>query len=136
MNSRIPRIIFFGLLTLVAFSELLFSNIGTLTGNMTSVATMLGLTLEQERIRLLILIALDAIAGIGAVIAVIGLLRRNGLLAVGARICAIGFVAYGLYQLFAALTQLGAAVRGPVMGAGGTYLLVGIVAWFVGRRAA
>lgn len=136
MQMRYGALVLFVLLALIAFSELIFSNLGTLNGDIAGVAQMLGLTLQQERTRLLILIALDAIAGVGAVLAVVGLLMRNRLIAYGASLCAMGFFAYGVYQIFAALTQLGANVRVPVAVAGAMYLLLGVAAWLVGRRAA
>jgi hypothetical protein len=137
MKSRIPHIIFFGLLALIALSELFFSNLGTLNGDIAGVANMLGLTVQQERTRLLILIALDAIAGIGALIAVLGAARPSSanLFQYGASMCALGFVAYGIYQFFAALTQLGDAVRVPVTIVGVVYAGIGVIAWLVGRRA-
>lgn len=136
MQMRYGALVLFVLLALIAFSELIFSNLGTLNGDIAGVAQMLGLTLQQERTRLLILIALDAIAGVGAVLAVVGLLMGNRLIAYGASLCAMGFFAYGVYQIFAALTQLGANVRVPVAVAGAMYLLLGVAAWLVGRRAA
>lgn len=136
MQLRIGALILFILLALIAFSELIFSNLGTLNGDLAGAAQMLGLTLAEERTRLLILIALDAIAGAGALLAIIGLLARNHLVAYGASLCAIGFLAYGTYQVFAALTQLSASVRLPVIIAGAIYALLGVAAWFTGRRAA
>lgn len=135
MQMRYGALVLFVLLALIAFSELIFSNLGTLNGDIAGVAQMLGLTLQQERTRLLILIALDAIAGVGAVLAVVGLLMRDRLIAYGASLCAMGFFAYGVYQIFAALTQLGADVRVSVVVAGAMYLLLGVAAWLVGRRA-
>ncbi len=138
MKTRIPHLIFFGLLALIALSELFFSNLGTLNGDIASVANMLGLTVPQERTRLLILIALDAIAGIGAVLAIMGTLRLGSanLFHYGAVLCALGFCAYGIYQLFAALTQLSDGVRVPVAIVGVIYAAIGAIVWFVGRRAA
>ncbi|MFC1465334.1 MAG: hypothetical protein ACFLMY_10850 [Candidatus Brachytrichaceae bacterium NZ_4S206] len=136
MQLRIGAFILFILLALIAFSELIFSNLGTLNGDLAGAAQMLGLTLAQERTRLLILIALDAIAGAGALLAIIGLLARNNLIAYGASLCAIGFLAYGVYQVFAALTQLSDSVRVAVIIAGAIYALLGVAAWFTGRRVA
>ncbi len=134
MGTRIGALIFFALLALIALSELIFSNLGTLSGDLAGAARMLGLTTAQERTRLLILIALDAVAGAGALLAVIGLLSRTHLAAYGASLCAVGFLAYGVYQVFAALTQLSEVVRLPVIVAGLLYALLGVAAWFVGRR--
>ncbi|MCS6846234.1 MAG: hypothetical protein RMN52_00800 [Anaerolineae bacterium] len=136
MQTRIGALILFILLALIAFSELIFSNLGTLSGDLAGAAQMLGLTPAQERTRLFILITLDAIAGVGALLAIIGLLARNKLIAYGASLCAIGFLAYAIYQIFAALTQLSATVRLPVIVAGALYTLLSVAAWFTGRRAA
>lgn len=134
MKSRIPRIVFFGLIAITLFSELIFSNVGTLNGDLTGTAQMLGLSVDAERQRLLILIMLDAVAGIGAVIALAGTVTgRLNLLRAGGMLCAIGLVAYGLYQIIAALTQLGPALRVPVIVAGGLYMLIGMMAWMIGR---
>lgn len=134
MSSRIPRIIFFALITITLFSEMVFSNIGTLNGDLAGTARTLGLSVDAERQRLLILILLDAVAGIGAVIALVGALtKRANVLRAGGAMCAIGLVAYGLYQIIAALTQLGPDLRVPVMFAGALYLLIGIMAWLIGR---
>lgn len=134
MQSRIGALILFVLLALIAFGELAFS-LGTLNGDPAS-AAMLGLTPAQERARLLILTALDAIAGVGALLAIVGLLTRSQLAAYGASLCAIGLLACGLYQVFVALTQLGDAVRMSITIAGALYALLGVAAWFTGRRVA
>lgn len=134
MTSRIPRLIFFGLIAITLFSEMLFSNLGTLNGDIAGTAQMLGLSVDAERQRLLILIMLDAVAGVGAVIAIVGAVTgRLNLMRSGGTLCAIGLVAYGLYQLIAALTQLGPDLRMPVMLAGGLYMLIGVMAWLISR---
>jgi hypothetical protein len=134
MSSRIPRIIFFGLIAITLFSEMIFSNIGTLNGDTAGTAQMLGLSVEAERQRLLILIMLDAVGGIGAVIAIIGAVTgRLNLLRAGGAMCAIGLMAYGLYQLFAAFVQLGPELRAPIIMVGVLYMLIGIMAWLLGR---
>jgi hypothetical protein len=134
MSSRIPRIIFFGLIAITLFSEMIFSNIGTLTGDIAGTAQMLGLSVEAERQRLLILIMLDAIGGIGAVIAIVGAATgRLNVLRAGGTMCAIGLVAYGLYQLIAAFTQLGPELRAPIMLVGVLYMLIGVMAWLLSR---
>ena len=135
MQTRTGALTLFGLLAIIAFSELIFSNLGTLNGDLAGAASMLGLTLQQERTRLLILIALDAVAGVGALLAIASLLARSTLTAYGASLCATGFLAYGVYQVFAALTQLGETVRLPVILAGMLYALLGVAAWITGRRA-
>jgi hypothetical protein len=134
MSSRIPRIIFFGLIAITLFSEMIFSNIGTLNGDIAGTAQMLGLSVEAERQRLLMLIMLDAVGGIGAVIAIVGAVTgRLNLLRAGGAICAIGLMAYGLYQLIAAFTQLGPDLRAPIVLVGVLYMLIGVMAWLLGR---
>ena len=137
MNARIPRIILFGLLALIALSELVFSNLGTLNGDLAGGAATLGLTVQQERTRLLILIMLDAIAGFGAVLALFGAIRPTGanLFQYGAGLAALGYFGYGTYQVFAALTQLQAGMRVPVLIVGLVYAFIGAMAWLIGRRA-
>ena len=134
MRSRIPRILFFGLIAITLFSEMIFSNLGTLNGDIAGTAQMLGLSVEAERQRLLILILLDAVGGIGAVIAIVGAVtNKANVLRAGGTLCAVGLVAYGLYQLIAALTELGPDLRMPVMFAGALYALIGVMAWLIGR---
>jgi hypothetical protein len=134
MSSRIPRIIFFALIAITLFSEMIFSNIGTLNGDIAGTAQMLGLSVDAERQRLLILIMLDAVAGIGAVIALAGAAtNRVNWLRAGGTMCAIGLVAYGLYQLIAAFTQLGPDLRTPITLVGVVYMLIGVMAWLIGR---
>lgn len=135
MQTRIGALILFILLALIAFGELIFSNLGTLNGDLAGSAQMLGLTPAQERTRLFILVALDAIAGVGTLLTIVGLLARNKLIVYGASLCAIGFLAYAIYQIFAALTQLSTAVRLPVIIAAMLYALLGFAAWYTGRRA-
>lgn len=134
MSSRIPRIIFFVLIAITLFSELIFSNLGTLNGDIAGTAQMLVLSVDAERQRLLILIMLDAVAGIGAVIAIVGAAaNKANMLRAGGAICAIGLMAYGLYQLFAALTQLGPDLRMPIVMVGVVYMLIGVMAWLLSR---
>lgn len=131
----LPRILFFGIIALLLFAELWFSNWGTLVNNLEGIAALLGLTVEQERTRLYSLIILDAIGGIGALLALAGcLLDRAMLRRVGAMIAAIGLVSYGLYQLVSAVTQLPPELKTTIGLIGVVYIGIGIVAWIVGTR--
>ena len=135
LRAMLPRIIFFGIVAILLFAELWFSNLGTLTNNLTGIATLMGLTVPEERTRLLILIALDAIGGSGAILALVGcLLDRAMLRRVGAMIAAVGLVLYGLYQLLAALTQLPPELQMTIGLIGVVYIGIGVVAWVVGTR--
>jgi hypothetical protein len=88
-----------------------------------------------ERNRLLILIALDAFAAIGAILALTGcVLDRIALRRVGAMLAALGLILYGLYQLGAALTQLPPELRATIALIGVIYMGIGVVTWVVGTR--
>ena len=58
------RIIFYAVIALLMFAELFLSNISSIL-NLEATASMLGLSPDSERSRLLTLIILDALAGIG-----------------------------------------------------------------------
>lgn len=131
----IARVIFFFVIALLMLAELFMSNLGTLLGDVTSTSAMMGITPDAERTRLWILILLDAVAGLGALVAAIGLLRKNAAWQrYGALATAIGLVLYGAYQFFAALFQLNDSVRIPVMVVGVVYALIGVAAWWLGAR--
>jgi hypothetical protein len=131
-RATIGRLVFFGLLALLMLAELFFSNIGSL-GRLEAVAAQLGLTPAAERTRLFILIILDAVGGIGAIICVTALLGNRSLARTGLPLTVFGFVAYGLYQIVSALTQLAAQWRMPITIVGIVYILIGLAAWQVGR---
>jgi hypothetical protein len=132
-----PRFLigFYAIIALLMLAELLLSNIGTLAGNLDATAAMLGLSPDAERTRLVILIILDAVAGGGALLALWALLRPTGhaLGRAGAWLTAIGMAGYGLYQIGAALLQLAPTWRGPILGVGVVYLLIGGLAAWLGR---
>ncbi len=116
-------------------AELWYSNLGSLTNNLEGTAALMGLSVAAERNRLLILIALDALAAIGAILALIGcVLDRIALRRVGTMIAALGLILYGLYQLGAALTQLPPELRGTIALIGVIYMGIGVVTWVVGTR--
>jgi hypothetical protein len=131
-GANLGRLIFFAVLALLLLSELFFSNLGSL-GRLEAVATQLGLSPAAERTRLFILIALDAVGGVGALLCVIALLGNRSLAKIGVPLTTFGFMAYGLYQIISALTQLAPQWRIAIVMVGLVYLLIGIAAWFVGR---
>lgn len=131
-RSKIGRLIFFSVLALLMLAELFFSNIGSL-GRLETVAAQLGLTPEAERSRLIILIILDAIGGIGALLCVAALFGNPSFARISLPLTVFGFVAYGLYQVFSALTQLSAQWRMPITIVGLVYIVIGLTAWWVGR---
>jgi hypothetical protein len=131
----LPRSLFFAAIALLMLAELWFSNLGSLTNNLEGTAALMGLSVAAERNRLLILIALDALAAIGAILAFSGcVLDRIALRRVGAMIAALGLLLYGLYQLGAALTQLAPELRATIALIGVIYMGIGVVTWVVGTR--
>ncbi len=128
------RIIFFAFVAFLMLSEMITSNLWSLIGPLEETAKLMGVSVSEERIRLIILFILDAIPGIGALCAIRGYRRsearkagRNGVI-----ITTIGMLAYGGYQFASALFQLG-NLRTFVMIVGVVYPLIGVAAWFVGR---
>ncbi len=126
------RMIFFAVLALLLLSELFFSNVGSL-GRLEAVATQLGLSPVAERTRLFILIILDAMGGLGAILTLLALLGNRSLAKIGLPLTVFAFVAYGLYQLFSALTQLAPQWRMPISIVGVVYIVIGIMAWYLER---
>lgn len=134
MNRATIYQAFLFLLAVIAFAELAFSNVFTLLTDLEGTAEQFGLSVGAERIRLLILIVLDGIAGSGAAIALLGYRRGNvTLFSRGLSLTLGGFLAYGTYQVAAAWLQLAAEYQMPVTAAGITYAVLGFVAFVAGR---
>jgi hypothetical protein len=134
-KNRLFQAIFFGLLALLMLSELFFSNFGALQNNLEGVAHMLGISVAAERVRLYILMVLDAIAGGGALMAMWALLqpRARPIGRWGVWAATLGLIGYGAYQFLSALFQLGPDFRFPVMIVGVIYAFIGLLAWRMGR---
>jgi len=128
------RIIFFAFVAFLMLSEMITSNLWSLIGPLEETAKLMGVSVSEERIRLIILFILDANPGIGALCAIRGYRRSESLKAGrnGVIITTIGMLAYGGYQFASALFQLG-NLRTFVMIVGVVYSLIGVAAWFVGR---
>ncbi len=129
------RIAFFAVIALLMLSELFLSNIGTWLNNLEEIAQQFGITPAAERTRLLILIALDAVAGIGALLATWGYLRQaaTSLGRIGVILTTAGLILYGLYQFLSAWFQFTGTMSTAIMSVGVVYVLIGILAWFAGR---
>ncbi len=126
--------IFFALIAILMLAELFFSNLGSLMGNLEKTASSLGLSVGAEQARLWILILLDAVGGIGAALAVWAVFKPESRLgSIGVLLTTLGLLGYGLYQLYAALFQLAPNRKGPIMGVGITYAVLGVVAWYLGK---
>lgn len=133
-----PRLLIgsYAVIALLMWSELLLSNLGTLIGNLEATAAMLGLTPEQEQVRLIILMLCNMVAGDGALLALASLFFPS--LARYRRIAAWvttgGITAYALYQIGAAQLQLGEQWSTPITIVGIVYLLLALYSWWVGQR--
>ena len=128
------QIIFFAFIAVLMLSEMIGSNLWSLIGPLEDTAKFMGVSVAEERVRLIILIILDAIPGVGALLAVQGYrlsgsrrAGRNGVI-----ITTFGMLAYGSYQFTSAIFQLGDR-QSFVMLVGVVYASLGVTAWFIGR---
>jgi len=132
MRNR-NRIIYFGFIAFLMLSEMITSNIYSLIGPLDRTAEIMGVSIAVEQVRLVILIILDAVPGVGAVLAIYGYRRVDAIMAgrVGVYLTTFGMLAYGAYQFWSATFQLG-NMQGFVKLVGTVYASLGIVAWYVG----
>jgi hypothetical protein len=126
------RLIFFVLLAVVLLLEIFFSDLGSLA-RLEIVAAELGLTSEAERNRLWTLIIFGSIGTLGSVLCVVALLGKHSLARIGLPLTVLGVIAYGLYQVFSATTQLASEWRLPTAFIGCVYAAIGFVAWWIGH---
>jgi hypothetical protein len=132
MKKR-TRIIFFGFIAFLMLSELITSNLYSLLGPLEATAEIMGVSVAVERLRLIILIVLDAVPGIGALLAIYGYRRMDAIRAgqFGVIMTTFGMLAYGGYQFLSATFQLG-NMQGFVKLVGVVYALLGLAAWLIG----
>lgn len=132
MKKR-SRIIYFGFLAVLMLSEMVTSNIYSLVWPLEETAELMGVSVAVERIRLIILIVLDAIPGAGALFAMQGYRHIEAGQAgrIGVVVTTFGMLAYGGYQFWSASFQLG-NMQGFVKLVGVVYALLGVGAWFMG----
>jgi hypothetical protein len=131
MKKR-SRIIYFGFIAFLVSSENI-GNFYSLIGPLKNTADLMGVSVVGERIRLVILIFLDAIPAIGAVLSIWGYRNSEAARAgrIGVVITTVGMLAYGGYQFWAATFQLGFMPNFHKL-VGVMYATLGIIAWFVG----
>ncbi len=129
------QMFYFGFIALLMLSEMVGSNIYSLLGPLEDTAVFMDVSVAAERVRLVILIVLDAIPGVGALMAIRGYRRVEAAQAgrIGVYVTTYGMIAYGSYQFLSAVFQLGNR-QSFVMLVGVVYSLLGVVAWFVGRN--
>jgi hypothetical protein len=97
-------------------------------------AATIGLSLEAESTRLIILTVLALLVVITALATVVGLVTRATWSMLAARVTGGAFVLYGVYQVISALTQLTKNQMGVSI-AGVVYALIGGLAVWIGTRA-
>lgn len=135
LRAQAPRILFFLFIALLTLTELWLSNWGSLTNNLEGTAALMGLSVAEEQTRLWILIALDAMAGGGSLLAILGFLRNQPRLQqIGTLLAATGLVLYGGYQVTSALVQLAPPLTGTIAIIGVIYIAVGCATYVVGSR--
>ncbi len=127
------RMIYFGFIAVLMLSEMLTSNLYSLLGPLKDTAELMGVSVEVERVRLIILILLDALPGIAAVVVLWAYKNTDvaGAGRAGVIATTIGMLAYGAYQFWSATYQLG-NMQNFVKLVGVVYAALGVVAWFVG----
>ncbi|MCC7448572.1 MAG: hypothetical protein IT324_14225 [Anaerolineae bacterium] len=137
MNNPRLIVLLLAILAVLPFTELVFSNIGTLwdEGSRVRIAGEFGITDQEEIARLAILGILDAVASAGGILLLVSALRpdRVNLIPVGQWLVLGGYGVYGLYQIVSALTVLAPVYRG-VIGAGVVYILLGMLGYYLGSR--
>lgn len=134
-RSNTASALFFGGLATLVLAELVFRNMSSLLNNVPRTAALLGLSVDAERVRLFVLMLLDAMVAAGALMALWASVsvEARPLGRAGVWLATLGLLMYGAYQCGAAALQLGAASRAPVLGMGLFYALLGGVAWHVGQ---
>ena len=127
------RLIYFGFLAFLLLSEMVTSNLYSVIGPLEETAELMGVSIALERTRLIILIILDAVPGVGALFAIQGYRRIEAGRAgrIGVIVTTLGMLAYGGYQFWSATFQLG-NMQGFVKLVGVVYALLGVGAWFIG----
>jgi len=126
------RILYFSIIAFLVTTENI-GNIYSLMGGLEKTAELMGVSVQDERTRILILIVLDAIAAIGALLAIWAYRKSSRIRAgqIGVAITTNGLLAYGCYQFWAATYQLSFM---PTMHKfiGLFYTALGIATWYVG----
>jgi hypothetical protein len=127
------RIIYFGFIAVLMLSEMITSNLYSLIGPLDDTSALMGVSVDVERVRLMILIVLDAIPGVGALLAIWAYRHVDSpaIGRIGVVLTTLGMLAYGSYQFWSATYQLG-NMQDFVKLVGVVYGALGVGAWFVG----
>jgi len=131
MKKR-SRIIYFSVIALLVITENI-GNVYSLFAGLEKTAELMGVPVQDERTRIMILIFLDAAVAIGALLALWAYKNSARVQAglIGVFLTTNGLLAYGAYQFWAASTMLGFM---PTMHKiiGLVYAALGIAAWYAG----
>jgi hypothetical protein len=137
MEQRKGYIVLLVLMAVAVFIELIFSNLGTLfnASYRAELATLLGVTDQQETTRLVILSVFDLVAGVGVLLLLIAALRPDQakLITPGSWLALIGYVGYGVYQIIDAFTIIDPTYR-TVLLVAVFYIGLGVIAFMIGLR--
>jgi hypothetical protein len=132
---RLTGVIVFALFALMELGDLAGLLPGFNEPARSQYADLIGITPQAEGTRLVILSVLALGIVINAIVVVVGLVRRSRLALRAVLAAAIVFWLYGAYQLVAAATQLSKNQMGVAI-AGVVYTCVGVLALWLGRKAA
>jgi hypothetical protein len=134
MKWRKMGVIVFALFALMELGDLVGLIPGFSEPARSQYAALIGISPDEEGTRLMILSALSLGIVVSSIVTVVVLLRGVAAHRAGSIVAAI-FLCYGLYQIIAALFQL-KQNQFEVAMAGGVYGLLGLLAWWVARKAA
>jgi hypothetical protein len=131
MKKR-SRIIYFSIIAFLVISENI-GNFYSLMGGLEKTAELMGVPVQDERTRIMILIFLDAAAAIGALLTIWAYRSSSRIRVgqIGVAITTNGLLAYGCYQFWAATYQLGFMPNLHKF-IGVFYGALGIAAWYIG----
>lgn len=124
----------------IVFSIFILMEVGDWLGlvpgysNPDQYARLVGLSLEEEIFRLIMLSSLAAGIVVCSAATVVSFFRQARTARFTSAFAGGLFIAYGLYQLFAGMFQLRANQQ-AVLVAGAVYVLVGVFAIWLGRKA-
>jgi hypothetical protein len=132
---RLAGVIVFALFALMELGDFAGLLPGFSEPGRSQYAALLGISSQAEGLRLGILSVLSLGIVISAIAVVLGLLRRTRWTARAILLTAGLFWVYGGYQLGVAATQLSKNQEGVAI-AGGVYFCIGVLAAWLGRKAA
>lgn len=130
----ILKIVFFAVIALAFWSELVFSSISGLL-NVEDLAARFNLNAGTLRPYLAALALLDVVGGTGALLVIWGYVKPNASSAgrLGVKITSIGMVVYAVYQAASGMFILGSDLQSMYIWIGVVYAVMGGVVWLIGK---